>query len=114
MALRHVLHRADALPRVWLLHYVATRSCVLDSAVRHQQPQLVGEGARTFASLAYQLRQQGSVIWMNPGANSLECEGGISWQLENAIELVGEGDVVRVQAPGEATGRTDSLSVCEV
>ena len=50
---------------------------------------------------------------MNPGANLLEGDRGISRQLENAIELVGEGDFVGVEAPGETAGRTDSLSVCE-
>ena len=48
---------------------------------------------------------------MNPGANLLEGDRGISPQLENAIELVGEGDFVGVEAPGETAGRTDSLSV---
>ena len=31
---------------------------------------------------------------MNPAANLLKGDRGISRQLENAIELVGEGDVV--------------------
>src|SRR3954469_4384114 len=50
---------------------------------------------------------------MNPGVNLLEADRGTSPQFENAIELVGEGDVVGVHPPREAAGRTDSLSVCE-
>src|SRR3954470_14335220 len=50
---------------------------------------------------------------MNPGVNLLEADRGTSPELENAIKLVGEGDVVGVHPPGEAAGRTDSLSVCQ-
>src|SRR3982751_6999280 len=114
MALRHVLHRTDALPRrIRMVHDVTVRSRVLDWAGRHQQAQFVGKGASAPASLRNELREQRTVIRVNPVANLLEADRGTRPQLENAIELVGEGDVVGVHPPGEAAGRTDSLSVCE-
>src|SRR4029077_88175 len=96
-----------------MVHDVPMRSRVLDSAVRHQQPQFVRKAARVLASMRNPLREQREVIRMNPGANLLERDRGISRQLKNAIELVGEGDVVGVEAPGETAGRTDPLSVFE-